>query len=362
MKSNSNIFNNSILRDRDYARKVLPLLNDGFLKKDMPIDIESRCHICGDSKTNKNKKRLGIYETTDNTIHVHCFKCGYTSGFSFYLKEYWPSLFKQYVFDVFEENGIKRNKQYYSTQNVTSSDNNNKVNNRNINEKLVNYCSLDRLPETHPIFRYVKHRMIPKECWSRIGFTSKWKELANEVRPNTFETIYKEHPRLVVPSFDKRGNLTVLNGRAFTDDQIRYQIIKVNDHVTKIFGEDRVNLNKPQINIVEGPIDSFFIDNSIALAGASLNLKEFDYPKSSRVFILDNESRHPDTIRRMQKFISAGEKVVIWDKLPVQYRSCKDINDMVTSGFSVKQINEYIKHNVVSGLNAQLRFDKWKKG
>ena len=351
-----NNFFNSIVRDREYARRVVPHLDNGQITKDLPLSIVSRCHICGDSKTNKSKRRLGIYETTDNSIHVHCFKCGYTSQFSYYLKQYWSSLYSQYLFDVFEEKGIQR---YNNKPSAEAEEC--KITCNNINTKLIEYDSLDKLPETHPIFRYVKHRRIPTEFYSKIGFTRRWKELSNEINPGTFEYINKDHPRLVIPSYDKRGVLKTLNGRAFSPDELRYQIIKAKPSANKVFGEERGNINNSIINIVEGPIDSFFVDNSIALSGAMINLKDFDYPKSRRVFILDNEPRHPDTINRMQKFIKAGERVVLWDKLPNAYKSCKDINDMILSGFSREEVNIYIKNNIISGLSAQLRFDAWRK-
>ena len=68
---------------------------------------------------------------------------------------------------------------------------------------------------------------------------------------------------MVIPSYDKRGVLKTLNGRAFSPDELRYQIIKAKPSANKVFGEERVNINKSIINVVEGPIDSFFIDNSI---------------------------------------------------------------------------------------------------
>jgi len=352
-----NNFFNSIIRDREYARRVVPYLDNGQITKDLPISIVSRCHICGDSKTNKSKRRLGIYETTDNSIHVHCFKCGYTSQFSYYLKQYWSELYSQYLFDVFEEKGIKR----YNNSKPSVEIEDCKITCNNINDKLKEYIPLDELPDTHPIFRYVRHRQIPKEYYSKIGFTRRWKELSNEVCPGTFDYIYKDHPRLVIPSYDKRGVLKTINGRAFSSDEMRYQIIKSKPNVNKVFGEERVNINKSIINVVEGPIDSFFVDNSVALSGAMIDLKTFDYPKSRRVFILDNEPRHNDTISRMSKFIKAGERVVLWDKLPERYKSCKDINDMILSGWNREEVNMYIQNNITSGLNAQLRFDAWRK-
>jgi len=92
-----------------------------------------------------------------------------------------------------------------------------------------------------------------------------------------------------------------------------------------------------------------------------VDLKSFNYPKDRRVFILDNEPRHPDTKKRIQKFIDNNERVVLWDKMPIKYKSCKDINAMVMAGWPQKEINEYLENNIISGLNAQLRFNYWSK-
>jgi len=352
-------FVKSLSLDIKYARLLMPYLNDPVIVTEYPFNMKSRCKICGDSETNLNKKRFGIWQTPDNEIHIHCFKCDFSSPMGLFLKEHHPDLYKQYIFELFKESGIKSKKRISKPDNEILNDSS--INVKNIESKLTHYSSLTSLNKTHPIFRYINHRMIPEKCWSRIGFTRHWKELANEVAPNTFEKIFNDHPRLVIPSFDKRGILKTINGRAFTDDQLRYQIIKTDKMMDKIFGEESVNMNKLYINIVEGPIDSFFVDNSIALAGAMINLKTFSYPKNKRVFILDNESRHPDTIKRIQKYIDNGEKIVLWDKLPIQYASCKDINDMVMNGMSIDSLNTYIKNNMINGLQAQLRFNNWKK-
>ena len=351
-------FKKDLGRDIRYARLLMPNLDSPVIVTEHPFSMKSRCKICGDSTRNKSKKRFGIFQSPDNEIVIHCFKCDYAASMGYYLKTHHPHLYKNYLFDVFTEQGKPSKKsKIIKQQELIES----KINVKNIDDKLNYYSSLSELDENHPIFKYINHRKIPKTQWHRIGFTRYWKLLSNEVAPNTFEQVFNDHPRLVIPSFDKRGNLKTLNGRAFTEDQIRYQIIKVEDNVDKLFGEEVVNVNKPIINIVEGPLDSFFVDNCLALAGAMINLNTFSYPKNKRVFILDNESRHPDTISRIQKYITNGERIVLWDKLPKQYATCKDINDMVMSGMTIEEVNSYIKNNAVNGLMAQLRFDKWKK-
>jgi hypothetical protein len=110
--------------------------------------------------------------------------------------------------------------------------------------------------------------------------------------------------------------------------------------------------------IHEGPIDSVFIPNSLAIVGGSMTLHDTPFPET-RVWVLDNEPRSKDTLKRIQNLIDAGEKVVLWDR--IRYRS-KDINDMIKKeGATAAEIEQYLKDNVVSGLMASHRFSNWSK-
>ncbi|CAM0106172.1 DNA primase [Vibrio phage 6E35-1b] len=63
----------------------------------------------------------------------------------------------------------------------------------------------------------------------------------------------------------------------------------------------------------------------------------------------------------MQSLIKAGERVVIWDKLPPVIAGKKDINDFVKAGVNAEFIQQYIYDNAVSGLIATNRLNRWKK-
>ena len=120
---------------------------------------------------------------------------------------------------------------------------------------------------------------------------------------------------------------------------------------TKVFGLDRVDFNKT-IYITEGPFDSFYIDNAIAMAGADIDwdlLKDRDV-----VFVFDNEKRNSEIVNRMVKVIDRGHEVVIWpDKIQE-----KDLNDMFIAGHDVQSLVEF---NTYSGLQAQIKLSEWKK-
>ena len=119
----------------------------------------------------------------------------------------------------------------------------------------------------------------------------------------------------------------------------------------KIFGLDRVNTDET-IYIVEGPFDSTFIKNSVAMAGSDADIRTFGW--SDHIWIFDNEPRNREIVARISKVIDRGDKVVIW---PTKIKE-KDINDMHLAGHDVQSL---VDCNVYQGLEATLKFNTWKK-
>ncbi|EQA7786802.1 hypothetical protein ACX818_001396 [Acinetobacter baumannii] len=267
------------------------------------------------------------------------------------MREQDEELYQEYMMEIFKESGnsnhIKKPTEISDKLNKTFS----------VIEKL-DFCDrLDKLDENHPIIKYVKSRCIPKEKWNRLWFTGKWQELCNSVKPGTFENPKPEY-RLVIPIFNKGGQIESFQGRALKPSNIKYMTIKANENSTKVYGQDTIDESKNFVFVMEGPIDSLFLDNAIAITGGSLSLDQVPYPEK-RIWVLDNEPRHPDTIKRMEKLIELGETVCFWDCAP--WKS-KDVNDMVAKdGANPKDIQNYILGNSESGLMARLRMTQFCK-
>ena len=118
----------------------------------------------------------------------------------------------------------------------------------------------------------------------------------------------------------------------------------------KIFGQDRINDEEP-VYIVEGPFDSTFIQNSVAMAGSDVDCRSFGW--SDHIWIYDNEPRNREIVSRISKSVDRGDKVVIWPKNIQQ----KDINDMFLGGHDVQSV---VESNSYSGLEATLKLNDWK--
>ena len=125
----------------------------------------------------------------------------------------------------------------------------------------------------------------------------------------------------------------------------------LNDDAPKIYGLDNIRKDVP-VYITEGPFDSTFIRNSIAMCGADADVDRWGI--SNPIWIYDNEPRNNEIVRRIGHTIDNGDSVVIW---PSNIDD-KDINDMVMSGLDVQSV---IESNTYTGLAAQLKFTTWKK-
>jgi hypothetical protein len=137
-------------------------------------------------------------------------------------------------------------------------------------------------------------------------------------------------------------------GRAFGKEIPKYLTLKFDDK-PKIFGLDRVDFSR-RFYVVEGPIDSLFLDNCLAVAGTDFRL----LPPGDVTIVLDNEPRSIEITKLMERLIHQDYELVIWPDTIKQ----KDINDMVLA--DVKDIKTTIDNNTFSGLEAQLKLAVWR--
>lgn len=315
-----------------------------------PLKINFRCHICGDSHQNEFKTRGWIYERK-GTMWYGCFNCGYQKPFISYLKEYHPEQFREYLLESRKDSVIEKKEEpdievFSKVIPVTKSTILDEFGKR-----------MDLLPQGHPALTYMQNRLIPEDKMKLFWFTMNWKELANKISPNMYRKIEPE-PRIVIPIYDENNDVSAIQGRALrSTESLRYMTVKVCEESNKIYGLERVNKNE-DVFFLEGPIDSVFIDNALAIVGGNMALSDAPF-KKNRVWVLDNEPRSVDTCKRIKKLIDAGERVVLWDA--ARWKS-KDVNDMILKdGATIEKINLYLRKNIVHGLMAKHRFNNWCK-
>jgi len=161
----------------------------------------------------------------------------------------------------------------------------------------------------------------------------------------------RKEPRIVIPLYQGK-QLIGFQGRALlANSKPKYLTVMLQDDVPKIYGLDTIRTDAP-VYVTEGPFDSTFIRNSIAMCGADADIGKWGI--SDPVWVYDNEPRNAEILSRYASAISRGHRIVIW---PSSIKE-KDINDMVLAGHDVQSI---VECNVYSGLEATLKFNQWKK-
>jgi hypothetical protein len=165
-----------------------------------------------------------------------------------------------------------------------------------------------------------------------------------------------DHPRIVIPFFNKHGKVFMYQGRSLGDEQPKYIGVKLDEAEEKVYGLDRVDYSK-KVYAVEGPIDSLFVPNSVAVGGAGFDIPYTRSIKSNVVLVMDNEPRNKEIVKQLGKYIDNGFSVCMWPDIVRE----KDINDMILAGKTIESIMETINTNTFTGLAAQLRYNDWKK-
>ena len=326
--------------DIQYIMQVSPRL-EGFKKKSQNL-YNFRCPYCGDSQKKRSKAR-GYFYRVKNDMFFKCHNCGEGKTVGTFLKDIDNDLYKRYTIDRYKGSSTSHVAEpTFEFKPVTFVD-----------KPLRGLKSFDQLKE-HPAFQIMEQRKIPEEFYSKLYLVPKFYSYVNELIPNKFPKIDNDHPRMLIPFFDEKNKMFAFQGRSFGSEIPKYITIRLDTKQKKIFGLDRLNKDK-HIYIVEGPIDSLFIDNCIAMAGADL---ELDYTKTNCTVIFDNEPRNTEILKRMNKVITNGFPIFIW---PSEITNEKDINDLVLSGYNKQAIKKLIDDNTYSGLSAKQQFINWKK-
>jgi transcription elongation factor Elf1 len=311
-----------------------------------------RCPYCGDSQRHKNKARGYLYKYK-NDHNFKCHNCGVSKSFTHFLKDLDVALHDQYVMERYK-NGLTGKAS--NTADPTFNFQEPKFFKKSENSQTLKNIDLPTLAELnkeHPARKYVEDRKIPQKFLSELYYCEKFKEWTNQQK-YTFKSLEYEEPRIIIPLVNK-GKFFGFQGRSLEkNSQVKYITVILDETHPKIYGLDKVDWNEI-VYIVEGPFDSMFVENSIAMVGADMDhlffISNFD---CDFVMVYDNEKRNKQIVERIEKAIDSHFSVVIW---PSDFKE-KDINDMVLSGHDV---NHVLKYNTYSGLEAKAKLISWKR-
>jgi len=293
-----------------------------------------RCPICGDSQKNKNKTRGYLYQVKNNT-NFKCHNCGASMSLNNFIKTLDGTLHKQYTMEKFKEGHTGKNFV---------------VEEPKLEFKKPVFKKSINLPKasSNPIAkRYLENRKLNPD---KFYYADRFKSWTN-TQKKTFDTIGRDEPRIVIPMYDETKNLIGFQGRALDKSPNKYITIMIQDEAPKAYGIETIDKTST-VYITEGPFDSTFIRNSIAMCGADADVHSWGI--SNPVWVYDNEPRNREIVERISRTIDSGDSVIIW---PTNITE-KDINDMILAGHEVMSM---LKSNTYHGLEAKIKFNNWKK-
>lgn len=333
---------------KQYADIVVMRLEQCTVSSHNPYKANFRCHICGDSKRNKRKRRGFILER-NASLGYYCHNgCG-SFGFSKYLELHHADLHSRYVLDLMQASGYQpRTESAVEKPKVTTK------------PYLESLTVITKLSWNHPAVQYVRQRKIPIQHYESIYYTDKFLTYINSWLPDKFSPDLikvREHSRLILPLMHSDKTTFGVIGRSLDpNDEMRYLTLKFDDSANKIYGLERLDLRK-HAYVFEGAIDSLFVPNSIALAGTDGCVDDVFTSHDQYTIVLDNQPRSKQVISKYAKYLSQGADVVIWP----DHITSKDVNQMILDGFTASQVLEIIQQRTFNGLMGEIELNKWKK-
>jgi hypothetical protein len=340
--------------EQKYINAVSPRLQFFTKKSDGIWNL--RCPICGDSRKSKTKARGFILERGGKYTYV-CHNCNVSMSFGRFLETVDPQLYHEYRRETFLETKGQNGRYDRVPQPAPDIS-------KFVQPKFVKYTVLNDLQKVsqlrpdHPVKRYILSRQIPSKYHFKLFLTLKFKEWTNKLVPNKFDLTKGDEPRLIIPLVDSNGNLFGYQGRSFGSVEPRYITIILDSTKPKVYGAESLDPNRT-VYVVEGPIDSMFLDNSIAMVGSHLDTSVVDLglKRDNVVVVYDNEPRNVQIMKQVERAIDNGFRVCIW---PSDVQE-KDINEMVKAGRSPREVERIIDTHTYKDLMAKAMLIKWKK-
>ena len=305
-----------------------------FIEK--PNYYQFRCNICGDSKRSKYKKRAYIVKYRDRpwVFKCHNGQCQTYMRATEWLKQYFPSYHRQYVQEAFRNKDNPAHK--WEPPKETKDDK---------EERAATKSFVPILRGKGAVFEKAKDlcrsRNIPEAVWH------KWFVATDGPYAN----------RLIIPFYeDKTGRIHYYQGRALLETMDLKYLSRKAHELESIYNYYNVDSTRP-VTVLEGPIDSIFVENSVAVTGLKVNdIRLNRFPDRRYLVDYDESGREMS-----KKLLKKGRKVFVWRKflaanaiVPSPNKKI-DVNDVIlmlnrTEPFSVEELDPFFTSSPFDGI------------
>lgn len=271
-----------------------------------PLRYNFRCNVCGDSKTNKFKKR-GYILKDHNPWIFYCHNCQAKMSAEHWMKEFFHSEYMQYRRELmYRNNSDKLEEQKNILINKTIERQNRIKDFKKSEEEKEQEAMKFFVPINkgdNKIFDIAKKqcqkRLIDEEIWSKwfVAVDGKYKN------------------RIIIPFFDDKNKIYYYQGRSIYSNMIPKYLSRFGDNHNNIYNYYNVDKEKNVI-VLEGLIDSLFVENSIAMTGLKIEDKKLNNFEN-KMFLLDDDDAGNE---RSLKLLQEGKYVFKWKEF------LKDLN------------------------------------
>ncbi len=167
--------------------------------------------------------------------------------------------------------------------------------------------------------------------------------------------------RLIIPFIDQENKVVCYQTRALLANQFPKYLTKYGEK--ELFGLNNVDCNVPYVFVFEGPIDSMFVQNGVAMAALSPTEKQSQQLNNligyEQIYVIDNDKHNEHTSKKIEKYIKQGKRVFLW---PKEFDKFKDINDVCCSLGVNEMPWKFIVKNSAAGPEALIKFKLNVKG
>lgn len=314
------------------------------------------CPICGDSTTDDRKTRGYFITKSDQRgprVILYCHKCARGYSFEKVLETVAPYLLEEYRMELFKEKGSSKKKKEDVIPVARAPA---------IRKTVAKMPAVvvTELSDFHPATIYLLSRQIPQRKMNEFYWTENFAELVNFLAPGKYPKLQKES-RLCLLMKDRESKVFGIIGRTLeeSEDNLRYITIKFDDDALKLYGLHAHRRELPTF-LTEGAVDSLFLPNALAMCGSAVSIIELkkEIEPANTILCMDNEPRNPAVVRQMTHFAQEGFRVCVWSGVNTKR---KDINNMITSGVSNREILSFISSHTYTSLPAIAAINTWKR-
>jgi len=287
-----------------------------------------RCNVCGDSKKNKMKRRGYLIRKRDKPWYFYCHNCQISMSAIKWLKEYFPLNYREYIKEI-----LSSKKESIIKPILVKH-----INQENISEKDEIKFFIPILKGKGELFdsaiKLCEKRLIPENVWKE------WFVAING----------KYRYRLIIPFKNNKNKIYYWQGLKLKNYLNPKYLSRLGENLNSIYNFYNIDRNKP-VQIVEGVIDSLFLENSIALTGLKIHnelLKDLNF----KYFLLDYDD---SGIKNSIKLLEQGKYIFNWNKFSRDYALPKrekfDINDVCIylnkpKGFNFEELKKYYTNSI----------------